>query len=203
MAGVRRGGKGERRTREAREDRTREDCGKGHLQRRNCFLHSTHWTVECLAVKITQSESRHFFRDKICGRQLACVASVSVEQRAKNGVFGVLLHLLPCNSLLPNRAETLATQARRQWVLVFLVFVVLREKIYFKIWRSSDVGKSEKRPAQKESNCNNVCRVCQVNLKVTYGKCVAKAYDTAHDFCVISAGKLARARTQRKKFPSS
>ena len=47
---------------------------------------------------------------------LACVASVSVKQRAKNVVFGVLpgikmLHLSPCNSLSPNRAETLATQA--------------------------------------------------------------------------------------------
>ena len=34
--------------------------------------------------------------------RIACVASVSVKQRAKNGVFGVLL---------PNRTETLATQA--------------------------------------------------------------------------------------------
>ena len=40
---------------------------------------------------------------------------------------------------------------------------------------ASDDGKSEKRPGQKESNCNNVCRFCQINLKVTYGKCVAKA----------------------------
>ena len=45
----------------------------------------------------------------------------------------------------------------------------------FTIWRPSDIGKSEKRPAQKESNCNNVCRVCHVNLKVTYDKCVATA----------------------------
>ena len=50
--------------------------------------YKTHSTVECLAVKIIQSESRHFFRDKIC---------------------------------------------RRQCVLVFLVFVVLREKINFTI----------------------------------------------------------------------
>ena len=83
--------------------------------------------MECLAVKIVQSESRHFFRDKIC---------------------------------------------RRQIVIVFPVFVVLREKIYFKIWRPSDVGKSEKEPVQKESNCNDVCKVCQVNIKVTYGKSV-------------------------------
>ena len=54
-------------------------------------------------------------------------------------------------------------------------FVVLRDKMNLKIWRPSDVGKSKKRPVQKENNCNNVCRVCQVNLKVTYGKCVAKA----------------------------
>ena len=40
---------------------------------------------------------------------------------------------------------------------------------------SSDVGKSEKRLGQNKSNCNNVCRFCQINLKVTYGKCVAKA----------------------------
>ena len=54
-------------------------------------------------------------------------------------------------------------------------FVVLREKMNFKISRPSDVGKSGERPVQRESNCNNVCRVCQVNLKVTYGKCVVKA----------------------------
>ena len=35
------------------------------------------------------------------------------------------------------------------------------------------LGKSEKKPVQKESNCNDVCKVCQVNLKVTYGKSVA------------------------------
>ena len=32
---------------------------------------------------------------------------------------------------------------------------------------------------------------------------IALRIPTAHDFCVISARKLARARTQRKKFPSS
>ena len=36
------------------------------------------------------------------------------------------------------------------------------------------LGKSEKKPVQKEKNCNDVCKVCQVNLKVTYGKSVAK-----------------------------
>ena len=41
---------------------------------------------------------------------------------------------------------------------------------------ASVVGKREKRPAQKECNCNNVCRVCEINLKVIYGKCVAKAW---------------------------
>ena len=80
-----------------------------------------------MAVKIIQSESHHFFRDKIC---------------------------------------------RRHWFLVFLVFVVLNEKLKT---LASNIGKSEKRPGQKESNCNNVCRVCQINLKVTYDKCLAKA----------------------------
>ena len=86
--------------------------------------------VECMAVKIIQSESCSFFCDKIC---------------------------------------------RCLWVLVFLVFFFFCNKMNFKIWRPLEVGKREKRPAQKESNCNNVCRVCQVNLKLTYGKCVAKA----------------------------
>ena len=40
VAGVQRGGKGERRAREARGDRTREDRGRGRLQGRYCFLHS-------------------------------------------------------------------------------------------------------------------------------------------------------------------
>ena len=40
LTGVQRGGKGERRAREAREDRTREDRGRGRLQGRYCFLHS-------------------------------------------------------------------------------------------------------------------------------------------------------------------
>ena len=84
--------------------------------------------MECQAVKLIQSESCYFFRDKIC---------------------------------------------RRQCVIVFPVFVVLREKINFKIWRPLDVGKSEKKPFQKERNCNDVCKVCQVNLIVTYGKSVA------------------------------
>ena len=49
--------------------------------------------------------------------ELACIATVFVDQRAKNGVFGVLparkmgREQSPCNSLLPNRTETLATQA--------------------------------------------------------------------------------------------
>ena len=94
------------------------------------YLCKTHSSVECLAVKIIQSESRHFFGDKIC---------------------------------------------RRQCILVFLVFVVLGQKINFKICRPSDVGKSKKKPVQKESNCKDVCKVCQVNLKATYGKSMAKA----------------------------
>ena len=40
VAGVRRGRKEERRVREAREDRTREDRGRGRLQGRYCFLYS-------------------------------------------------------------------------------------------------------------------------------------------------------------------
>ena len=95
MTGVRRGGKGNRGASEVREDRTREDRGRGRLQGRYCFLYSalyltmqTHSSVECLFVKTIQSESHRFFRDKIC---------------------------------------------RRQWVLVFLPFVVLHEKINFKI----------------------------------------------------------------------
>ena len=40
MAGVRRRMKGERRAREAREDRIREDRGRGRLQGRYCFLYS-------------------------------------------------------------------------------------------------------------------------------------------------------------------
>ena len=43
------------------------------------------------------------------------------------------------------------------------------------IRRSLEDGKSKKRPAKKENNCNDVCRVCQVSLKVTYGNCVAKS----------------------------
>ena len=39
VAGVRRGRKEERRAREAREDRTREDRGRGRLQGRYCFLY--------------------------------------------------------------------------------------------------------------------------------------------------------------------
>ena len=44
---------------------------------------------------------------------------------------------------------------RHQCILIFLVFVVLHEKINFKIRRPSDVGKSEKKPVQKGSNCND------------------------------------------------
>ena len=40
VAGVRRGRKEERRAHEAREDRTREDRGRGRLQGRYCFLYS-------------------------------------------------------------------------------------------------------------------------------------------------------------------
>ena len=40
VAGVRRGRKEERRVQEAREDRTREDRGRGRLQGRYCFLYS-------------------------------------------------------------------------------------------------------------------------------------------------------------------
>ena len=63
---------------------------------------------------------KYFYNLYDCGRiskMIACVASVSVEQKAKNRVFGVLpgesLHLSPCNSLLPDCTETLATQATK------------------------------------------------------------------------------------------
>ena len=46
-------------------------------------LCKTHSTVECLAVKIIQSESRHFFRDKICGRHWVLVFLVSLVLREK------------------------------------------------------------------------------------------------------------------------
>ena len=55
------------------------------------------------------------------------------------------------------------------------------------IRRTLEDGKSKKRPAKKENNCN-VCRVCQVNLKVTYGHCVAKS-------CVNIFKPLARKET--------
>ena len=35
--------------------------------------------------------------------------------------------------------------------------------------------KAKRGRPKKENNCNDVCRVCQVNLKVTYGNCVAKS----------------------------
>ena len=41
MAGIRRGGKGEKQAREVREDWTGEGRGDRCLQRRYCFLHST------------------------------------------------------------------------------------------------------------------------------------------------------------------
>ena len=40
------------------------------------------------------------------------------------------------------------------------------------IRRSLENGKRGQ--PKKENNCNDVCRVCKVNLKVTYGNCVAK-----------------------------
>ena len=87
--------------------------------------------MECLAVKVIQPESHHFFHDKIC---------------------------------------------RRQWVLVFLVLVVLHEKMNFK-FEDLSFGRweSEKGQGQKASSCNNVCRVCLINLNGIYGKCVSKA----------------------------
>ena len=76
VAGVRRGGKGERQVCEAREDRTRENRGRGRLQDAIVFfiphliILQNPLTVECLAVTIIQSESRHFFHDKkICSPQ--------------------------------------------------------------------------------------------------------------------------------------
>ena len=35
--------------------------------------------------------------------------------------------------------------------------------------------KAKRDRPKKENNCNDVCRVSQVNLKVTYGNCAAKS----------------------------
>lgn len=35
--------------------------------------------------------------------------------------------------------------------------------------------KAKRGQPKKENNCNDVCRVCQLNLKVTYGNCAAKS----------------------------
>ena len=42
-----------------------------------------------------------------------------------------------------------------------------------------------------------------VDLNLRWFLSFALRIPTAHDFCIISARKLARARTQQKKFPSS
>ena len=36
--------------------------------------------------------------------------------------------------------------------------------------------KAKRGRPKKENNCNDVCRVCQENLKATYGKRSAKSY---------------------------
>ena len=53
---------------------------------------------------------------------------------------------------------------------------------------------------------NNVSTATDYNFKATelrWFLSIALRIPTAHDFCVIGARKWARARTQRKKFPSS
>ena len=36
------------------------------------------------------------------------------------------------------------------------------------------MGKAKRGRSKKENNCNDVCRVCQENLKATYGNRAAK-----------------------------
>ena len=53
----------------------------------------------------------------------------------------------------------------------FLLLLFWARKLILKFEdRRTLHGKSEKKPVQKESNCNDVCKVCQVNLKATYVK---------------------------------
>ena len=44
-------------------------------------------------------------------------------------------------------------------------------------------------------------RVIHSNYSLRWFLSIALRIPTAHDFCVIGARKLARARTQQKKFP--
>ena len=62
------------------------------------------------------------------------------------------------------------------------------------LFSSKVVSGSAKKPNEKKSRGRG-------NLR--WFLSIALRIPTAHDFCVISARKLARARTQRKKFPSS
>jgi hypothetical protein len=36
-------------------------------------------------------------------------------------------------------------------------------------------GKGEKRSPEKETNYNEMCRICQVNIKLTHGNCATKS----------------------------
>ena len=62
------------------------------------------------------------------------------------------------------------------------------------LFSSKVVSGSAKKPNEKKSRGRG-------NLR--WFLSIALRIPTAHDFCVISARKLALARTQRKKFPSS
>ena len=59
-------------------------------------------------------------------------------------------------------------------------------------------------------NCFGEFYLSEIRNYKSYNSCILRWFlstalriPTAHDFCVISARKLARARTQQKKFPSS
>ena len=69
VAGVRRVGKAGGGGEDERAGRGR--IGRGSIAVGDTF--KTHSTVECQTVKIVQSESNRFFRDKVCRRQRVLV----------------------------------------------------------------------------------------------------------------------------------
>ena len=55
----------------------------------------------------------------------------------------------------------------------FMLFFAREKKLIFQdLWR---MEKAKRGRPEKENNCNDVCRVCQENLKATYGNRVAKS----------------------------
>ena len=72
-----------------------------------------------------------------------------------------------------NHATSFMTKSVGTNRFSYFLFLLLCTRDW--ILKFEDLGKSKKRAAQKESSCNNVCRVCQENPKVTYDKCVARA----------------------------